>query len=85
MPRYQLEHTVDDRLMGSVWFARSSDEGARLALFLMASRIGFFMDRATEQALTLSRECGAKVFRLTDEPPVLDHGSRTTKSSSTQP
>jgi hypothetical protein len=67
MPMYQLEHTVDDRLMASVWFARASDDGARLALILMASRIGFFIDRATDQALVLSRECGAKVFRLTGE------------------
>jgi hypothetical protein len=70
MPRYQLEHTVDDRLMASVWFARASDDGARLALMLTASRIGLFMDRATDQALTLSRECGAKVFRLTAEQSV---------------
>jgi len=67
MQRYQLEHTVDDRLMASVWFARASDEGARLALILTASRLGFFMNRAINQALTLSSERGSTVFRLTGE------------------
>jgi hypothetical protein len=67
MPSYRLEHRVNDRVMASVRFARASDDGARLAVILAASRIGLFADQATDQALTLSSEGGAEVFAMTSE------------------
>lgn len=76
MPRYQMEHTVGERLMASVWFAHASDDGARLALIDTANRLGLFTGRAIDQALTLSRECGTKVFRLTGEQ-ILDRRSES--------
>ncbi|MBB3472035.1 hypothetical protein [Sphingomonas sp. BK345] len=53
--------------MAWVRFARASDDGARLAVILAASRIGLFTDQATDQVLTLSSEGGAEVFAMTNE------------------
>lgn len=66
MRSYRLEHFVDDSIMASVRFARASDDGARLAVILTASRIGLFVDQAINQTLTLSRECGAPLFSMTN-------------------